>query len=267
MNKNLEILSRCIQFGEGILIELERKNNFDLEHKIVISLYRKLIEQADASYVLADHDLGGPLTVVKRSIFETYLALRYILQEEELIPFRAYSYYIGFFKDREDNGKEWLSQDKVDMSNSNLEEELTSISKLLEHPKLISTIQNWENTKRKSKRKYNPKWYSLSGGPANLKELSDLLMENEPLVYNMYGSFSQEAHGYTALEASNNLDLIDSPLLLKPIRSKIDPTDISVARSLFTGAMFEVINYLLPERLDDCRKFADTIGMKAEIHK
>lgn len=267
MEEDLEILSKSIQFGEAILKDLEKKTDLELEDKIIIALYRKLLEQADASYVLADHDLGGPLTVVKRSIFETYLALRYILQEEEVIPFRAYSYYIGFFKDRESNGKEWLSQNKVDMSNSNLEEELTSISELLEHPKLINTLQNWENTKRMSKRKHNPKWYSLSGGPTNLKQLSDLLMENEPLVYNIYGSFSQEAHGYTALEASNNLDLIDSPLLLKPIRSEIDPTDISVARAFFTGAMFEVINYLLPERLNDCVEFADTIGMKAEINK
>ncbi|WP_018768073.1 DUF5677 domain-containing protein [Bacillus sp. 105MF] len=271
MDSALEILSKSIQFGEVFLKDLEKRTDLELEHKIIIALYRKLLEQADASYVLADHDLEGPLTVMKRAIFETYLSLRYILQEEELIISRAYSYYVGFLIDSKSDGEEWLSQSKIDISDLNLEHKLNGISEILNNPILKNTIREWEDTKTKLekrfRRKYNPKWYSLYNGPTSIRVLSNKLMQNESLVYKMYGSFSQEAHGYTALDASNKMELIDKPLVLKSIRSQIDPSDINICRSFLTGAMFEVVHYLLPDQVDDCIEFANTIGMKEEINQ
>ncbi|HFJ9448187.1 DUF5677 domain-containing protein [Bacillus cereus group sp. TH243-1LC] len=271
MEQDLEILSKSIQFGEAFLKELEKKTDLKLEDKIIIALYRKLLEQADSCYVLADHNLDGPLTVMKRTIFETYLSLRYILQEEKSITLRAHSYYVGFLKDAKIDGEDWISQRKVDISDLNIEHDINGITEILNSPLLKNTIKEWEDTKtnfeRKFKRKYNPKWYSLYNGPTSIKALSNKLMQNEVLVYKMYGSFSQEAHGYKALDASNKMELIDKPLVLKPIRSHIDPSNIGVCRSLLTGAMFEVVCYLLPDRLEDCVEFADTIGMKAEINK
>ncbi|MDR4984998.1 MULTISPECIES: hypothetical protein [Bacillus cereus group] len=63
-------MSKSIQFGEVFLKDLEKKTDLELEDKIIIALYRKLLEQADASYVLADHNLEGPLTVMKKTILK-----------------------------------------------------------------------------------------------------------------------------------------------------------------------------------------------------
>ncbi|MEA1009136.1 hypothetical protein U2H24_05245 [Bacillus cereus] len=180
---------------------------------------------------------------------------------------RAYSYYVGFLKDAKIDGEEWLSQRKIDISNLSIEHDINGITEILNNPLLKNTIKEWEDTKTNSERKYNPKWYSLYNGPTSIKALSNKLMQNESLVYKMYGSFSQEAHGYKALDASNKMELIDKPLVLKSIRSEIDPSNIRVCCSFLTGAMFEVVCYLLPDRVDDCVEFANTIGMKVEINK
>ncbi len=91
--------------------------------------------------MLADHNLEGPLTVMKRTIFETYLSLRYILQKEEAITLRAYSYYVGFLKDAKIDGEEWLSQRKIDISDLSIEHDINGITEILNNPLLKNTIK------------------------------------------------------------------------------------------------------------------------------
>ncbi|MCU5408027.1 DUF5677 domain-containing protein [Bacillus cereus] len=261
MESSLDILSKCIQFGEKFLKDLDGRTDLELEHKVVASLFRKLIEQADAGYLLASNDLEGPLTVMKRSVLETYLALRYILQNEETAKDRAYSYYVGFLKDSNNDMRIWLTQQKMDVSDLNLETFINIQSELLRNPKLKYILQEWKKTKRKSKKQHDPSWYSLFNGPKSLKQLADCLMESESLVYKIYGSLSQEAHSYKALDATNYIELMDKPLELKPIRCRVDPSDVTNIRSFCTGAMFEAIKYLFPDRLHECWEFAIEIGM------
>lgn len=261
MESSLYILSKSIQFGEGFLKDLEKRTDLELEHKVVASLLRKLIEQADACYVLADHDLEGPLTVMKRSILETYLALRYILQKEELITDRAYSYYVGFLINSKNETRYWYKQQKVDVSDLGLERLINIKSELLSNPKLKYILQEWQNTKRKSKKPHNPNWYSLFNGPKSLKQLAKCLMEKESLIYSMYGSLSQEAHSYKALDATNYTEFMDKPLELKSIRCRVDTSDVITIKSFCTGAVFEAIKYLFPDRLHECWEFAIEIGM------
>ena len=261
MQSSIDVLSKSIKFGESFFRDLENRIDLELEHKVVASLFRKLIEQADAGYVLAKHDLEGPLTVMKRSILETYLAVRYILEKESLVKDRAYSYYVGFLMDSKDDMRTWYKQQKIDVSDLELERLIDINSALLKNPKLKYILQEWKDTKRKLKKSYNPNWYSLFNGPKSLKQLATTLMENESLVYTFYGSLSQEAHSYKALDAANYTELMDKPLEIKPIRCGVDPSDVSNIKSFLTGAMFEVINYLFPDRLHECLEFAIDIGM------
>ncbi len=261
MESPLHILSKSIQFGEKFLKDLEKRTDLELEHKIVVSLFRKLIEQADAGYVLADHDLEGPLTVIKRSILETYLAIRYILQKEELVKDRAYSYYVGFLIDLNNDMRSWSEQQKVDMSDLEFERAIDINSEILSNPRFKYILKEWENTKRKSKKLHDPNWYSLFKGPWSLKQLANRLMKNEPLLYLFYGPLSQEAHSYKALDATNYTELMDKSLELKPIRCRVEPDDVISIKAFCTGAMLEAILYLFPNRSDECLEFAREIGM------
>ncbi|MEJ9255749.1 DUF5677 domain-containing protein [Bacillus wiedmannii] len=264
MESSLYRLSQSIKFGEEYLKGLEKRTDLELEHKIVSSLFRKLIEQTYASYVLAEQNLEGPLTVMKRSILETYLALRYILQKEELAKDRAFSYYVGFLINENNDKRTWNKQQQVDVSHLNLQSSIDTNTEILNNPKFKYILQEWENTKRKSKKKHEPKWYSLFNGPWSLKQLSDCLMENEPLAYTFYGTLSQEAHSYKALDATNYTELMDQQLELKPIRCRVSPSDVNNIHSLCTWAMFEAIIYLFPERTHECWKFGIEMGMLRE---
>lgn len=153
MESSLYRLSQSIKFGEKYLKGLEKRTDLELEHKIVSSLFRKLIEQANAGYVLAEQNLEGPLTVMKRSILETYLALRYILQKEELAKDRAYSYYVGFLINENNDKRTWSKQQQVDVSHLNLQSSIDTNTEILNNPKFKYILQEWENTKRKSKKK------------------------------------------------------------------------------------------------------------------
>lgn len=264
MESSLYILSKSIKFGEKFLKDLEKRTDLELEHKVVAALFRKLIEQANAGYVLAEQNLEGPLIVMKRSVLETYLALRYILQKKELVKDRAYSYYVGFLINDKNDNETWSTQNKVDVSDLDLKKLININSEILSDPKLKHILQEWENTKKQSNKPYDPNWYTLFNGPKSLRQLANRLMENESLFYSFYGTLSQEAHGYKALDATNYTELMDKPLELKPVRCKIDPSEVANIKSFCTGATFEVINYLFPDRLHECREFAIEIGMITE---
>lgn len=261
MESTLHRLSKTIKFGEGYLKDLEKRKDLELEHKVVASLFRKLIEQTTAGYVLTEQNLEGPLTIMKRSILETYLTLRYILQKEELAKDRAYSYYVGFLKNENIDKRAWNKYPQVDLSHLDIQSFIDTNTQILNNPKFKYILQEWENTKRKSNKKYEPKWYSLFNGPGSLKQLSDCLMESEPLAYIFYGTLSQEAHSYNALNVANYTDFMDKPLALNPIRCRVIPSDARIIQSFCAWAMFEAIIYIFPERTHECWAFGIEMGM------
>ncbi len=261
MQSSIDVLSQSIEFGESFFRDLGNRTDLEIEHKVVASLFRKLIEQADACSVLAKHDLEGPFQVMKRAIFETFLAVKYILEKKEAVKDRAYSYYVGSLIQSINELKAWCKQEKLDMSDQELERGIAINSELLNDTKLKYILEEWKDTKRKLKKPHNPNWYSLFNGPRSLKQLTNILLGDEFVVYSVYGSLSQEAHSYTALGGINNIEFMDEPLELRPIRCKLDPNEADSIKNIFIAAMFEVIGYLFLDRFSECLEFAIDIGM------
>ncbi|MGM2417508.1 DUF5677 domain-containing protein [Bacillus cereus group sp. BceL062] len=272
MEENLQNLKKSIAFAEEILIELTQCSSLKLEHKIVISLYRQLLEQTCGGYTLAINKLGGPLKIMERSAFETYLALKYILQEDTLIQERAYSYYIGFLQNIQTETYDWAKSSSVDKSlKEDIEKDLKHISIILDNTVFKQVLNEWDNKRekinrnRKKGKEINPKWHSLFDGPPNINQLALSLITKDTLISTYYGSLSKEAHGYNSLKDTNYLTLIDKPLLLKSITYNIHPTDTSPIRALCTGGLAEIIVYLSPKHIDNYLKFLEEIGVDTEI--
>ncbi|MGD2273171.1 DUF5677 domain-containing protein [Bacillus wiedmannii] len=272
MEENLQNLKKSIAFAENILSDLTQYSDLKLEHKIVISLYRQLLEQTCGGYTLAINKLGGPLKIMERSAFETYLALKYILQEEKSIQERAYSYYVGFLKNIQTETYDWAKYPSVDASlKEDIERDMRHISFILDNTILKKTLNEWDNKrerinkKRKKGQEINPKWHSLFNGPPSINQLALQLMTKDPLISTYYSSLSKEAHGYNSLKDTNYLRLIDQPLSLKPITYNIHPTDTSPIRGLCTGGLAEIIVYLCPIHIDNYLKFMEEIGIDTEI--
>lgn len=87
-------------------------------------------------------------------------------------------------------------------------------SETLRMPRFKKIVDEWD---KKSKPNYEPKWYSLFNGPANLKQLVDRVGDKK--YYRFYGLLSKEAHAYQALNGVYKLDLVNEPFSLKPIRN------------------------------------------------
>ncbi|AKF95935.1 hypothetical protein [Brevibacillus laterosporus] len=65
-----------------------------------MALYRKLLEQLEGMFILADHHIESPTTVMIQAALETYFALSYVLHDADLINRRAACYYVGFVKNQ-----------------------------------------------------------------------------------------------------------------------------------------------------------------------
>lgn len=98
MDKQLNDLSKSINFSLDLMHKLEVREDLTIEQKIILSIYRKLIEQVDGNLILADQKLRSPSIVMVRSALETYLSLKYITQRKKFIKDRAVSYYLGYSK-------------------------------------------------------------------------------------------------------------------------------------------------------------------------
>ncbi|WP_318582916.1 DUF5677 domain-containing protein [Bacillus paranthracis] len=259
MNSYLEILSKSIQFGEETLKKMERKTDLKIEHKIILSLYRKLLEQVDGNYILADHKLEGPARVLIRSALETVLALKYILQEKRRIQDRAFSYYIGFLKTDLQIAKDSLELDfnDIPINKKELELSIKRSESILSQRQFNKVINEWERANEKSK--YEPKWYSLFNGPTSIKRLVDVVADDQ--IFLLYGLLSKEAHGYQALSAVIHKDLTKDKFVLKPIRNEISDAIIKYTRTLLTGITMKMIELIAPECNPDLIIFAKEIGI------
>lgn len=264
MTPYLEVLSKSIQFGEETLKNLERKKGLPTEHKIIISLYRKLLEQVDGNYILADHELEGPAKVLLRSAMETFLSLMYIIQEKRRIQDRAFSYYVGFLKAELKIANDLLIPDDPsefeDKKYSKLD--IKEIESILNQRQFKKVLNEWEHTNKKTR--YEPKWYSLFNGPTSVNQIVKKIADKDMNL--LYGLLSMEAHGYQALSAVKHRDLTNDDFALQPIRNNITDETIKLTRVLLTSVTMRIINFIAPEYNPDLIKFAKEIGIISKTH-
>lgn len=266
MDKQLNDLSESINYGLGLMGKLEVREDLTIEQKIILSIYRKLIEQIEGNLILADQNLKSPSIVMVRSALETYLSLKYITQRKKFIKDRAISYYLGYLKNQKNEYYKILENPPtyVQFPNEQYREKIVKIDQLLQSPIFKKTLHQWAITKntlnKKFKNNHEPKWYSLFKGPTSIKQLVNEL--NSKTIYRYYELLSLEAHGYEALNGLRNSDIINEPFSFKPIRT-IENLDnfAGIARSFCTNATHEVIIYMSPESKEEYKKFLKELGL------
>ncbi|QWG31048.1 hypothetical protein EXW58_26660 (plasmid) [Bacillus mycoides] len=264
MKPYLEVLSKSIQFGDETLKNLERKKELPIEHKVIIALYRKLFEQVDGNYILADHELEGPARVLLRSAMEAFLSLIYILQEKRRIQDRAFSYYVGFFKAELKIANNPLTTDNPNgfKNEEDSKLDIKEIESILNKRQFKKVLNEWELTNKKTR--YEPKWYSLFNGPTSVNQLVNKIADKDTNL--LYGILSMEAHGYQALSAVKHRDLTNEDFALQPIRNNITDETVKLTRVLLTSITMRIISLIAPEYELDLIKFAKEIGILSKTH-
>lgn len=252
----VEILNKSVKFGEDILATLHGRNDFGVEQKIVLSLYRQLIEQCNGYSVLAAQKFYDSSKLLVRPFVETYLSLKYILQDKDKIQDRATSYYIGFLKCHENLLSNMKKNNFMNVPEHELREDLFEIQVLLNAEKYKRIQTEWKRTKLKLQLEYEPKWYSLFYGPRSIKELVQRVEEKNEMKL-LYTLLSLDAHGYQAVEnALYNKNIDINPLYLKPIKHVTNNEfEINMIETYLNRATFEIVMYIVPERLHVFSRF------------
>ena len=241
-SSTLNTLSKAIVFGQELLEEIVTKEKMELEQLVIISLYRKLLEQLDGAFILADHKSDSALKVIIRSSLETYLALSYILQKKKFIKDRAVSYYIGYIISQKKSAEFGLQNLDRGFPKEIMEAELKRANEVLRKDEYKRILDKWEEAKKKSRYNFEPKWYSLFNGPTSIKQLIKTL-EKDDEQYRLYGLLSTEAHGYQALNAIYSEE---KSLLLKPLRGGIAESTENLARAFCTTSTKNIVANIFP---------------------
>ena len=255
--KDLNDLSKAIRYSQCILEKLTQMESIHYEEITVITLYRKLIENVDGIFILADHHLESPSQSVIRAAYEVFLQLEFIFKIEKYINRRAISYYSTWlFEEVNFIDKQLKNKNKEPLlSRETLILKRESNNKLLEIEFKSYKIEILSTMKR-LKINYPPKWYALFNGPKSLSELSKetSLKKVHSVLYN---GMSTEAHG---LKSITNLSSLNENLVLAPIRgTEIPLMPIHLGRSFLTSTTHKIVNKYLPNQLDEFREFIFTL--------
>lgn len=158
-----------------------------------LALYRHILEMTDAFTVLIESSVSTPTIPIIRSIFEASLSLEYILQGQELYKRRSLQWLANYARNRlrlyetmvedSERGKEFKTIVEKDRTINSLPQfppvEINKAIKMMEsflERDQFRAIQTEYSSVSKIRR--NPTWYSLYGGPQNLKNLADALEKN-----------------------------------------------------------------------------------------
>lgn len=254
MPVELSGLSKAIRYGHSILTKLTELESLHYEEITVITLFRKLLENADGVFILADNGSVTPTTTVARAAYEVFLQIEFIFKEEKEINRKALSYY-----------STWLYEEIVF-----IEQQLKGTSKTLLPKKVLlaklksnnellnnsfpSFKEEINRTKRRLKIKHSPKWYSLYNGPKNLGQLSKETSVKEAHAI-LYKGMSAEAHG---IKSITNISKHSKEL--DPIRiDDISQLPIGFVRSFITSSTIKIVKKYLPSEFHDCKQVLTAI--------
>ncbi|MRX52924.1 hypothetical protein GJU41_02975 [Bacillus idriensis] len=212
-------LSNCISASERVLRICVGKKDPLTHDMVIISLFRKVIEQADGVYILLDHESNSALTSSFRSLYETFVGLQFILQGGTSLEKRALSYYVSYLHDL-------IIFIQKSLENKGLEtiytvEEMKDVIKKQENTltkeNLVPVNKVWLKKKMQLEEKgkyFAPKWYSLCSNATTFNQLSRKIKGTDPMLY---AAYSLESHGYNALD-SILFDETSQKHILIPIR-------------------------------------------------
>jgi hypothetical protein len=201
-NPNLNTLSKTILAGQKILELSASKDHLKHHDVIIISLYRKVLEQADGLFILLDHDSNSAAISTIRTLYETSIGMQFIFEKENLIANRANSYYVSYMHEQRTWAKKAMKSGELlaKYSLEELKEKVTKFETALANQPLKSVNDVWIKEKaklEKQNRHYPPKWYSLYGGASSFTQLASKFKGTHPMLYSGY---SLESHGFSALQ-------------------------------------------------------------------
>jgi hypothetical protein len=185
-------------------------------HSSILMLVRHIIESLDGVAILVSKGGSHPSQPLLRSALEAVLGVLYMLEKDT--KQRALAYQLA------DAHKKIRLYDRLDpttqagkelrrLLDGDPVEGFFNALPFINYPKLIANLQSlftqpdfqpieteWQRVKALDRRKRDPVWYSLFGGPASVRELA-IHLRMTGLYELLYRMWSENVHAGMAMEA------------------------------------------------------------------
>ena len=228
--------------------------------------FRHIFELIDAISVLVKYSCIDPCKVLLRSVFESVLAVKYILGKDIDIrgtDFMTCCWHHEINELRKGDPDDCMHKqllaiirkteymkDKQLPEIPNVKERIKILEDHLNSSEYVESEKEYRRLKNAIGRK--PNWYSMHGGPANIEGLAEHL--ELPLEYEiLYREWSGLVHGIDII--INNIEVDDSDKsLISQIRLPRDAFDIT-KRAMQYGLDIipRFVKYFVPEKTKEAR--------------
>lgn len=199
------LLTELVNEGTRVFKRSEASSSGDFADTPLLMLYLHMLEMVDGIQVLVAESCVAPAIPLVRSAYEACLSIEYILEsdsEQRALSWLAAHALSGVeINERFDVttavGKAYQAVCAADETTSRIDfaklaplaaAKLAAYRSLLDRAELASILTE----RNRPKRKY-PKWFSLFGGPSNLRELARNL-KSEGQYLTLYGQWSRVSH-------------------------------------------------------------------------
>ncbi|MFB1100521.1 DUF5677 domain-containing protein [Terribacillus sp. JSM ZJ617] len=204
---NFEILNEVLTFGKKTFHEYKESHDYRAtKDKVVLGLFRKIIELAEGVYVTSLDGLNGPASINVRGMIEAYLAYRYIFEKDSLIQKRTEAYVVGYYL-TQIQASEFNFDSYDDKTKKHIEKSIEYLKKQLSKTEFTDTYNLYKKEIEKLpdyKKNQIPKWYSLARGPKSVNALAKHLEDDsDPTTARLYSFLSSSAHMYMTLSDFN----------------------------------------------------------------
>jgi hypothetical protein len=259
-----ELLIELVNYGTTILAKsatskyLSTKEEEDVA---LLLLYRQILELTDGIEVLLSQSCTLATIPIMRSLFEAYLSIDYLLENEEDYTQRCLAWCVGRYHnlidycdrldsdtDKGKDAKRLFDTDQIlnfkpinFPSKENIQNKKKEYIAILAKPSLQPIDMEFLKKKKQGNKKGQIEWYSLFNGPSSIRALSDHLKHGAYYEL-LYRGWSSIAHGSDSLgiQITN-----DNRLALKRLR---DPDQIREIAN-FSSYFFITATKLIMEKL------------------
>jgi len=266
LNQYSSALEEVVNFASNVAKWCSEKIHGGEELAPVIMSFRHIFELIDAISVLVKYWCIDPCKILLRSVFESVLTIKYILEkdtEKRGLAFMTYLWHQVINNLRKMNPsdsmhKQFLIKKRRDklMKNvalpkiPNVKDRIKILEDHLASPEYIESEREFQRLKNAIKRK--PNWHSMHGGPANIEGLADRL--ELPMEYELlYREWSGLVHGIDII--INNIEVVDQDSsLISQIRLPRDAFDVTTrAMSFGLEIIPPFIEYFVPEKAKEMK--------------
>lgn len=231
--------------------------------------YRHIFELIDAISVLVKYSCIDPCKILLRSIFESVLSVKYILEKDTDIRGRdfmtcCWHHEINELRKEDQDDpmqKELLSKKQRDKlmrdaplpeTSQYIKERIEILKSHLAKPEYIESEREYQSLKNAFRRK--PNWYSMHGGPANIEGLADYL--ELPLEYEfLYREWSGLVHGFDII--INNIEIVNQDeSSVSQIRNPKDAFDVTKRAMVYSlEIILPFVEYFVPEKVQEVKNW------------